>query len=201
MKTKKLDLGQEFRHYYTARRTPELVDLGPGTFLTIEGQGRPEGDRFQHAIRALYSVAYTAKMQLKAEGQDFKMAPLEGLWWTPEGVPVGDAAPERWRWKLLIRVPETVDAPLVGLVKESVGRGRGILEAADVRLERLDEGHCLQILHVGPYAEEPESIRRLAAAAADLGLRPSGRHHEIYLSDPNRTKPERLRTILRQPVN
>lgn len=186
----KVDLKQSQRSYYTAPIEPELRVIEPGTFLVIEGTGEPGGPEFQSAVSALYSVAYTAKFQLKLEGRDFVVGPLEGDWW-PDGT---------WRWRLMIRVPDSVDSFLVKLVKQSVVDKKGILRAADVTLEAIPEARCVQVLHVGPYATEREDIHRMEELMEAEGLAAAGPHHEVYLNDPRRVGPERVRTILRQPV-
>jgi hypothetical protein len=136
-------------------------------------------------------------MTLKAQGRDFKVAPLEGLW---EGAYGPGADQETWSWKLLLRVPRFVQQPDLRRAREALlakGKGEGV-EA--VRLEDLEEGRCIQVLHRGPYADEPATVDKMKDFARSHGLSPRGRHHEIYLSDPSRTAPARLKTVLRQPV-
>ncbi|HLJ67589.1 MAG TPA: GyrI-like domain-containing protein, partial [Chloroflexota bacterium] len=139
--------------------------------------------------------AYTIKLEGKARGHDFVVPKLEGLWWA-----LGSADPGEWRWKLLLRVPGFVShRDLSDAVRALEERGKGS-DAAEVQLEDLDEGLCVQALHIGPYNRENETIDRMTAVAHENHLEFVGVHHEIYLSDPNRTPPERLRTILRHPV-
>lgn len=203
----KLDLSKLHPADYKSKKTPEIVDLEPGKYLAIEGQGAPESAAFQAAIGALYGVAYTVKMTRKFAGRDFKVATLEGLWWAeydrakladPEAL--WTVPRDAWRWKVLIRQPEFVTAAEVETAKAAVLKKKGDETVTRVALETLREGKCVQILHVGPYAAEPESIAKMRALMAAQGLAPHGLHHEIYLSDPRRVPPERLKTILRQPV-
>ena len=197
----KLDLYQVHAAEYVAPRAPTLVATKPGRYLTIAGSGDPNGPAFGEKAGALYGVAFTVKMARKQAGRDYKVAGLEGLWWG-----VGHAqwmieqARASWRWKLLIRVPDFVGAKDVGgAVKALLAKGKG-KAVAQVKLETLREGRCVQVLHLGAYADEGPTMDAMLAFAKAQGLRFTGRHHEIYLSDPRRVKPAKLRTILRHPV-
>jgi hypothetical protein len=196
-----LDLAKLRPEHFKARATPEVVKLAPAQYIVLEGRGAPEGDAFGDAVGALYGVAYTLKFMMKPEGRDFRVSALEGLWWAgSSGVGFASTARGKWRWKLLIMMPDFVKKADLGRAKRELveKRGRGLFE--QVELEKLREGKCVQMLHVGPYSDEPASIRAMHELMAEKGLRPSGRHHEIYMSDPRRTAPGKLRTILRQPV-
>jgi hypothetical protein len=180
-----------------ATRAPVLVEVPPGKFLSVEGTGDPGGDAFRAAVGAVYGVAWTVKMACKPSGKDFKVGALEGLWW---GGGPGDSAALRraWRWRLLLRVPDFVGGADVRRARAALAaKGR---TAGGVRLARFSEGRAVQVLHVGPYADEPATLARLEAFARGEGLAFTGPHHEIYLSDPHRTAPARLRTILRHAV-
>lgn len=198
----KLDLYKVHAAEYAAPKRPAVVVTRPGRYLTIDGKGEPGGAEFREKVGALYAMAYTIKMGKKRMGQDYKVAGLEGQWWVP-GHPcrAAMARPRReWRWKLLIRVPDFVRRPcLLGAARLLREKGKGAAVAA-VKLETITEGRCVQQLHVGPYAAEGTTLDAMEAFAEEQGLTFTGRHHEIYLSDPGRTKPEKLRTILRHPV-
>jgi hypothetical protein len=173
-----------------------------GDYLTITGVGSPERPEFGAAVQALYSVAWTLKMASKRAGRDFKVMTLEGIWWGPvqDRADLQHAPGVDWHWKLVIRVPDFVSESDVRAAQdELVGKGRAP-SARMVQLERIDEGECVQALHVGPYGSELETIKAMSGFARANGRVQRGPHHEIYLSDPNRTTPERLRTILRHPV-
>jgi hypothetical protein len=193
MAPSKLDLYAEHRDEYVAPREPTLVDVGPARYLAIKGRGKPGGPEFADAVAALYNVSFTIKMASKAAGSDYAVSKLEGLWWK-EGSAVA------WSWQLLIRVPEFITKKhLAEAVAKLLERGKD--EAVSrVTLETLDEGKCVQVLHVGPYTAEKPTIAKMRAFATQQGLSFKGRHHEIYLSDPRRVEEARLRTILRQPV-
>ncbi len=197
----KLDLRKEFRPFYTAKRKPAIVDVPAGRFLTITGRGEPGGDAYRAALNALYSVAYTLKFRCKKEGRDFTVMALESLWWWDAPAAPGEAPPrEEWNWKSMIRQPDFVTEEMAEAAKEEAKAKKGLPEIDRVVLETFDEGLSAQIMHVGPYSEEGPTIERLHAFIAENGYRPRGLHHEIYLSDPRRTPPERWRTIIRQPV-
>ncbi len=174
---------------------PHLVEVSERTFLMIDGRGDPNGsEEFQDAVQALYTISYGVKFRLKrSHGVDRKVGTLEGLWWA-EDERSWQQDRSAWRWTLMIEQPDEVTPEVV----QAVAREKGL--ETPMRLERLAEGLAAEILHVGPFAEEPPTIERLHGFIADRGLRRTGRHHEIYLSDLRRTAPERLRTIIRQPV-
>jgi len=196
----KLDLFSRHKAEYVAPRSPRLVRIGPARYLSAGGRGDPNGPGFGTAVGALYAVAFTIKMAKKAARQDFKVGKLEGLWWgNRRGQLLIEAPVATWRWKAMIRVPTFVTARDLAAARRSLAeRGRAL--TVPVRLETLAEGKCVQLLHRGPYREEHSSIRAMLAFAGGQGLGPRGRHHEIYLNDPGRVPPARLRTILRQPV-
>jgi hypothetical protein len=189
----KLDLYSEHRDEYIAPREPTLVDVGPARYLAISGHGKPGGTEFANAVGALYNVSFTIKMASKAAGSDYAVSKLEGLWWK-EGTSV------EWSWQLLIRIPEFITRKHIAeAVAKLLERGKDDA-VSRVTLETLDEGKCVQVLHVGPYTAEKPTIAKMRTFATQKGLSFRGRHHEIYLSDPRRVEAKKLRTILRQPV-
>jgi hypothetical protein len=190
--SQKLDLYKEHADEYVAGKAPTFVKPGRAQYLTIVGIGDPGGKDFQDCVGALYAIAFTIKMAKRYAGHDYHVAKLEGLWSTPDA--------QGWcQWKLLIRTPDFIDVnDLRNAIAVCVGKKRSLAEK--VNLEVLDEGICVQALHIGPYKTETETIRVMEEVAAHEGYRLAGPHHEIYLSDPRRVAPERLRTILRYPV-
>lgn len=202
-KNEKLDLLKQHKAEYAASKAkPQMVAVGPARYLAVEGAGAPGGEAFQAKIGAIYSVAFTIKITRKAAGLgDYKVCPLEGLWWTEPDGSFSVARPRgQWRWRLLIRTPDFLAADDLAKAKESLRAKGKPADFEPVELASLDEGRCVQMLHVGPYETEHETIAKMLAFAAEQGLAVAGRHHEIYLSDPRRVPPERLRTILRLPV-
>ena len=192
-----IDLGKQFRGLYSATSKPKVVEVEEGSFLALDGQGAPGGDAFQAAIGQLYGVAYTLKFALKGAGAlDFKVSKLEILY-HDSPVQVPDAS--HWRWSVLIRVPDQVTQAQVAETKAQMKERKGI-DVSTVSLVRLKEGRCMQKMHVGPYEEVGNTYHELGAEAASLGLELKGPGHEIYVSDPRRTPPERLKTIVRLVV-
>ena len=189
--------------FLRAPAKPELVDLPPATYLALDGVGAPEGTAFHDGIRAIYGVAYALRAALRRSGRmAFKVPALEALWTTREGgLPATWTAPRwEWRWKLLLRVPPNVSKKDVEAAKRGVAQQDDGGPASHVALQRLAEHKVVQALHRGPYTTERETLGKMLALMAEEHLHPHGLHHEIYLGDPRRTRPERLRTILRVPV-
>lgn len=195
------DLVKEHPEAYRAGREPEVVTITRGRFLAVDGVGEPGGEGFARAIEALYDVAWTLRTAIaKPSGRDFRLAPLETIY---RSVPArAREVPDPWRWTMLLRVPDWVRArDLAGAVRSLKDRGRGDELGLDaVRVETLREGRCVQALHVGPYDAETTTVAKMLATARANGFAPAGGHHEIYVSDPDRIGPERLRTVIRLRV-
>ena len=185
-----------------------LVTVPAMPYLVIEGVGNPNTSKtFQEVIQALYSAAYTMKFGAKAAGvADWKVVPMEALWWTTSGKDVSDADFEGKggadiAWKALLMQPTVVTEDMLEQAKaEIVRKKKDVPALAKVRLETWAEGLSIQTMYVGPYDGERPTIDMMHAWIAANGYRARGRHHELYLSDPNRTAPEKMKTILRLPV-
>jgi hypothetical protein len=203
MSMTRVDLRRELSALYSATRVPAFVDVPELPMLMIDGHGDPNtAPAYADAVQALYSVAYTIRFALKRrpDGVDAPVMPLEGLWWTPDMATFSTDDKSQWNWTMMIAVPEQVTAAVVEDARAAAARKRPLALFDGVRLERVAEGRCAQILHVGPYSAEGPTVAALHAFIADNGCTLTGRHHEIYLGDPRRAAPERLRTIVRQPV-
>lgn len=196
----KLDLYKEFKSEYAALKEPVFVVVGPAKYLSIVGRGAPGGEQFRSHISALYSVAFTLKMAEKFAGHDYKVCHLEGQWWAPDGTDFRTHPPTEWHWRLLIRVPDFITQAEVTDAINTVMKKNKVSLANQVKLEDITEGRCVQMLHVGPYAEEHTDVTKMQQVVEGKGLHLRGPHHEIYLSDPNRVPKDRLRTILRYRV-
>ena len=200
--TARVDLRRELA-CYRAGRTPQLVEVPDLRYLALEGHGDPNSAAFGVAVRALYPVAYRVRhLSRRQLDRDYVVPPLEALWWA-EDMDVYTVARDksRWSWTAMIMTPGWVPPEVVDEAVEAVAAGNPPERLGDVRLEGLAEGTCVQALHVGSYDDEGPLLRRMHDEVIPaLGLHPRLRHHEIYLSDARRTAPERLRTILRQPV-
>ncbi|MGC8787744.1 MAG: GyrI-like domain-containing protein [Anaerolineae bacterium] len=204
----KIDLKKEWKHLYApSAREVEVVDVPPLLFAMIDGRMQPgetpgTSQTFQEAVSALYGISYTLKFlskKRKDNPMDYPVMPLEGLWWSASGE-FDFNRPEDWQWTLMIMQPEHITAEMFQEALESLKKKRDSPALSRLRLERFHEGLCIQIMHVGPYATEAATIEKMKAFAQEHGYRYRGKHHEIYLGDPRRASPEKLRTILRQPV-
>ena len=173
-------------------------------YLMIDGQGDPNtSNAWADAITTLYGLSYTLKFMIKKgpEAIDYGVMPLEAMWWSDDMSDFLNANKENWSWTAMILQPSFIDAKLIAAAKAELQRKMKDLPALDkVRLEDMTEGECAQLLHTGPYADEGPTIARLHAFIAGQGKALRGKHREIYLSDARRTDPEKLRTIIRQPV-
>ncbi len=200
--TEKIDLFKHFKAEYKATAKPAFVQTTPATYLMIEGRGAPGGDEFQECIGALYSMAFTIKMTRKAAGLgDYTVCKLEDLLYGPDGNDdFGNLPKEDWHWTLMIRTSEYVkQADLDKAVKSLLSKGK-CEKVREVKLAALNEGKCVQILHVGPYDQIGDTALKMQEFTQENGLSFTAKHHDIYLSDPRRVPPERLKTILRRPV-
>jgi hypothetical protein len=199
----KIDLTKEFREFYTAGRRPALIDIPNFSFLMVDGHGDPNVSvEYRQAVEALYSVSYTLKFGLKRGPQqlDYRVMPLEGLWWMPDMSQFSIGRKADWDWTMMIRQPREVDEDLFEQGLAEATRKKELPAANLMRLESFSEGLVAQILHIGPYAAEGPTIERLHAFIFEQGYERAGKHHEIYLGDPRRTAPEKLKTVLRQAI-
>jgi hypothetical protein len=196
----KIDFRKTLKHLYSASaKEPVLVEVPAMKFLWVDGQGDPNSPMFQTAVELLYGLSYTLKFALKKKGKEYGVAPLEGLWWM-EGIEGFDVKRrEEWRWSAMIMQPDFVTAELVDRARQELAAKRGEPSLA-VRFETFSEGLSAQILHIGPYSAEGPTLEKLHRFVEEQGYRLRGRHHEIYLGDPRRSAPEKLKTLIRHPV-
>ena len=196
----KLDLLKEYKSYYNAGKNPEIVEFDEANYLTIEGIGEPAGKMFVSKVEALYPLAYGIKKICKEQDKDFGVPKLEGLWWVEGDTPALEIPRSEWRWKLLIRMPEFITKELMFSVQPVVAKKKKNELVQKIALEKMTEGKCVQIMHIGPYSTEHKTINELMAFIAANGISVNGKHHEIYLSDPRKNKPDKMKTIIRYPV-
>ena len=198
----KIDLKKTLGAYWKAPAGKFVViDVPRLNFLMVDGQGNPNtSPDYEAAVGALYATSYTLKFASKAKGRDYVVPPLQGLWWAEDMSDFVAGRKDRWRWTMMLMLPDWIDAPAVAAAVDAVRAKSGPVPTT-LRFEPFDEGRCVQTLHVGPYDEEAPTIHRMHAEfLPEQGLTENGRHHEIYLSDPRRAAPGKLKTILRQPV-
>ncbi|MFH8368602.1 GyrI-like domain-containing protein [Streptomyces sp. NPDC018031] len=202
MPTTGTDLKKVHRPLYTATARPGLVEAPELPFLMIDGCGDPGADDYRSAVEALYAAAYAVRSVLKGrQVLEYPVMPMQGLWWTDDDQGFRhDADRAHWRWTMMILQPEQATEEVTGEAAAAAARKKPHAPVARVRRERLREGLCGQVLHTGPYSTERVTIDRLEDFLTAEGYAVAGRHHEIYLSNPARTAPEKMRTIIRYPV-
>ena len=198
------DVKRDLRALYAPKnRDWEPVTVPPQRFLAVDGHGDPNtAPAYVEAVEALYAVAYTVKFTGKRAGRDSVVGPLEGLWYADDASVFSVRDKAAWSWTMLIYLPEWVsDTDVEDAIVAAHAKKKALPGLDRVRIERLDEGLCLQLLHVGSYDEETPALTRLHGQVLPAaGLRERGKHHEVYLGDPRRTAPEKLKTVVRQPV-
>ncbi|QVK19608.1 GyrI-like domain-containing protein [Mycoplasmatota bacterium] len=185
-----------------------LIDVESMHFIMVNGIGDPNNnDQFEEAIKLLYGLSYTIKMSYKKNKQPgdyykYVVAPLEGLWWIDEGE-FSFKERSNWKWTLMIRQPSFVHNELFNWAYGEFKKKHPEITLVP-RLEEFHEGLCAQFMHIGPYSEEEESVKKLNQFILDEGLTDTlgkgGKHHEIYISDPRRVQPGKLKTVLRHPI-
>ncbi|MCF7222944.1 GyrI-like domain-containing protein [Marilutibacter chinensis] len=199
----RIDLKKELKHLYRASAKEVVqVDVPSFRFLMIDGEGDPNRSReYAEAVEALFSVSYTAKFMVKkdAQGIDYAVMPLEGLWWSDDMSAFAANDKSKWKWTMMIMQPHFVEETVIRAAIGAVKRRKALRAVDALRLEDFAEGTCAQTLHVGPFSEEAPTIQRVhdfIHARSAL----AGKHHEIYLSDIRRADPARWKTIIRQPM-
>lgn len=199
-----LDLKKTMKEFYSpSARDISFVDVPAMQFLMLDGKGDPNtAQSYREAIEALYSASYTLKFMLKKTGAipDYSVMPLEGLWWT-EGEGFDYNNKDAWHWTAMIAQPEFITDEQAAAAIGQAGAKKSLPGLAKLRFETFQEGPSAQIMYVGPYAGEGPVIQRIHAAIHDSGHELRGKHHEIYLGDPRRTAPEKLKTVIRQPYS
>ncbi len=203
--TPKIDFKKSLDAYQGKRGRFQIVEIPDLQYLMIDGHGDPNtSPAFAEAVEALYPVAYKLKFASKRDlGRDYVVPPLEGLWWAQDMDSFTAARDKsQWDWTLMIMVPDWIDQSMVDAAVEEAGAKARPARLGGIRLESLSEGHCVQTLHIGSFDDEADLLARMHHEfIPDNGLRMVGTHHEIYLSDSRKVAPEKLRTLLRQPVS
>jgi hypothetical protein len=200
---KKLDLKKSLKYLFEpSGKAFSIVDVPSMKFIMIDGQGNPNTSlEYAEAMQALYSVAYTLKFKIKKEmAVDYPVMASEGLWWMDDMREFSAARKDDWKWTMMIMQPEIITPALFSQAIEEAMKKKGIPALSHLRLESYQEGMAAQIMFTGSYAEEGPTISRLHQFIEECGNVRFGKHHEIYLGDPRRTAPEKLRTVIRQPM-
>lgn len=205
---KKLDLTKQYKAYYSASSKPALLEIGQASFLSIAGKGDPSGKEFADRVQALFTTAYAVKFLCKALEQDFVVPKLQGQWSFDETAFNNLSLEEivlkvprsEWNYRLLLRMPGFVTREQCKAAVKTAVEKKNMLLANEVAFYGMEEGRVVQILHVGPFAAEPETLQKIKEFMEEHHLQKNGLHHEIYLSDFRKTAPDKLKTILREPV-
>ena len=199
----KIDLKKDLKTLYQpSAKDVSQVDVPAMHFMMIDGAGDPNTSKdFRDAVEALYGVSYTLKFMLKKRGgfNDWGVMPLEGLWWTDDMSRFSMDEKDRWKWTVMIMQPEFITEDHVREASAELAGKKNPIALPRLRFERFCEGFSAQIMHIGPYSAEGPTVALLHDFIRKTGHTPRGKHHEIYLSDPGRTAPEKLKTIIRQP--
>lgn len=200
----KTDLKKEYSELYKcgSNKTP-IVTVPQLQYLMCDGHGDPNNSiLFQQAIEALYGLSYTLKFMVKKGPlqTDYGVMPLEGIWWADDMNDFLHNNRDKWKWTLMILQPDFITPALVEEARKQLGSKKEVTMLPQVRFEQMNEGTCAQILHIGPYNTEGPTIEKLHNFIAQQGYQLHGKHREIYLSDMRRTAPEKLKTIIRQPI-
>lgn len=199
-----LDLRKRYAELYKpSPKVPAVVEVPPLRFLMLDGVGGVGGPEFQAAMGTLFGLAYPVKFAAKKQlDVAYQVPPAEGLYWDADAGPlVAPASPDSTAWRLMIMLPDQVTGELVDETRTKVATKKDLPRLGDVRVQTFSEGTSVQILHIGPWADETPTVERLFAFAAHRGFEIAGSHHEIYLSDPSRTAPEKLKTVVRYGVS
>ena len=200
----KIDYKKELKHLYrSSAKKVEVVEVPKMNFLMIDGDGGPNHPTFQNAIEVLFPLSYTLKFMIKKSdiGIDYGVLPLEGLWWADDMSSFIKDKKDDWKWTLMIMQPELVKKEMVVKAIEEVRKKKDPVALPLVRFESFSEGEVAQIMHIGPFSEEGPTVEKVHTFIGNSGRQRSGKHHEIYLSDIRRAAPEKLKTIIRQPMS
>ncbi len=200
---KKIDLRKDYKPFFSPSvKAAQIVKIPAMKFLMVDGKGDPnKSPDYVEAMQALYTTAYTLKFGLKkSDGIDFTMLPLEGLWWADDMNSFKAGRKDEWYWTMMMALPNVVTAKQVKQAVAQATEKKGLPGLTRLRFEKFTEGLVAQIMHIGSYSAEGPTIETLHEFIAENGYARSGKHHEIYMGDPRRTAPSKLKTIIRQPI-
>jgi len=199
-----IDYKKTEKELYQPKATPSIIDVAEMVFIAVDGKGNPNTSvEYATAIEVLYGLSYTIKMGNKSV-LEYVIPPLEGLWWLSGGEVADYSDKDSFCWTLMIRQPEFVTNRVFEDAKKTLGKKKSTLDLSKIRLVKCTEGLCVQVMHTGPYDDEPTTITSMEQYAIRNGyafeINEVRRHHEIYLSDPRRVVPEKLKTVIRYPI-
>jgi hypothetical protein len=196
----KIDYKKTLKELYAPPKTPVIVEVPEMRYLTVDGMGDPLSKEYSDAMQALFPVAYTLKFMVrKRQGIDYCVPPLEGLWWADDMSTFADDR-KKWKWTSIIMQPEYVTSALFEEAVEQVKKKKAPEAIDKVRLGPYVEGACAQVMHIGPFSAEGPTVAYLHGFIEKSGYELAGKHHEIYLSDMRKVAPEKMKTVIRQPM-
>lgn len=217
MTDEKLDYKKEYKDLYMPKAKPSIIDVPLMSFIMIDGTGDPnvEGGEYKQAVELLYGLSYSIKMSKMGDNKidgyfEYVVPPLEGLWWLSDNSHFNFSMKEKFCWTAMIRQPEFVTEEVFRWACSEVAKKKPELDTSKARLQVFKEGVCVQMMHIGPFDDEPQTIEKIDAFIKENNykdaisdIQPDGmirRHHEIYLSDPRKIELSKMKTVIRHPV-
>ena len=204
------DFKKEYKAFYMPKNKPEIVDVPRANYIAVRGKGNPNevGGEYQQAVSILYAIAYTLKMSYKSDYKiegffEYVVPPLEGFWWQDNVVGVDYSDKSTFNWISVIRLPDFVTRDDFVWAVETASKKKK-MDCSQAEYLTIDEGLCVQMMHIGPYDDEPASVAMMNVFLKENGyitdINENRKHHEIYLSDPRKSAPEKIKTVIRQPI-
>ena len=204
------DFKKKYKEFYMPKNKPEIVDVPSAKYIAVRGKGNPNevGGEYQQAVGILYAIAYTLKMSYKSDYKiegffEYVVPPLEGFWWQDNVIGVDYSDKSTFNWISVIRLPDFVTEADFAWAVETASKKKK-MDCSRAEYLTIDEGLCVQMMHIGPYDDEPASVAMMKAFLEENGyitdLNENRKHHEIYLSDPRKSGPEKMKTVIRQPI-
>lgn len=204
------DFKKEYKEFYMPPNKSQIVDVPKANYIAVRGKGDPneEGGAYQKAVGVLYSVAYTLKMSYKSDYKiegffEYVVPPLEGFWWQEGVVGVDYSDKSTFNWISVIRLPDFITEDNFNWAVETASKKKKT-DCSSAEFLTIHEGLCVQMMHIGPYDDEPATVAAMNAFLKENGyisdINENRKHHEIYLSDPRKTAPEKMKTVIRHPI-
>ena len=204
------DFKKKYKEFYMPKNKPEIVDVPRAKYIAVRGKGNPNevGGEYQQAVGILYAIAYTLKMSYKSDYKiegffEYVVPPLEGFWWQDNVIGVDYSDKSTFNWISVIRLPDFVTEADFAWAVETASKKKK-MDCSRAEYLTIDEGLCVQMMHIGPYDDEPASVAMMKAFLEENGyitdLNENRKHHEIYLSDPRKSAPEKMKTVIRHPI-
>jgi len=204
------DFKKKYKEFYMPKNKPEIVDVPRAKYIAVRGKGNPNevGGEYQQAVGILYAIAYTLKMSYKSDYKiegffEYVVPPLEGFWWQDNVIGVDYSDKSTFNWISVIRLPDFVTEADFSWAVETASKKKK-MDCSRAEYLTIDEGLCVQMMHIGPYDDEPASVAMMKAFLEENGyitdLNENRKHHEIYLSDPRKSAPEKMKTVIRHPI-